>query len=124
MSAGRYDLYVEQGATFERVCFYQSADGTPINLTGMTMAAQIRRSYSDSTITQAITITIPTQTGGDVGKFVLSMTDAQTSGIPVTQATDFENNLTNYTWDLELNTGTTVKRILQGSVAVSPEVTR
>jgi hypothetical protein len=124
MSAGKYDLYIEQGATFQRDCLYTDSTGAPIDLTGMTMQAQIRRSYSDPTVTQAITITILPQTGSNVGKFTMLISAVDTASIAVNTATDFENAITNFTWDLELNTGGTVRRLMQGTVYVSPEVTR
>ena len=125
MSAGKYDLYIEQGATFVRNCTYTDSDNVPINLTGMTLTAQIRRSYSDATIAQAITCTIEDQSDPDlVGKFVLSLTALQTAGLAVTPAIDYENTKSYYTYDLELNSGGQVRRLLQGTVIVSPEVTR
>lgn len=125
MSAGKYDLYIEQGATFFRECLFKDATGTPINLTGMDLAAQIRRSYSDSTITQTITCTIYDQTiTANIGKFSLEISAVDTASMEVNPAVDFQNITTNYTWDLELDTGTQIKRLMQGTVFLSPEVTR
>ena len=125
MSAGKYDLYIEQGATFLRSCIYKDQDGNPVNLTGYALNAQIRRSYSDNTITQTINIIIADQAIlENYGKFSLSLTAIETASIPVNPAFDFENTLTNYTWDLEATSGTYVSRILQGSVFISPEVTK
>jgi len=124
MSAGIYDLLIEQGATFTRTMQYKDSTGTAINLTGMTLNAQIRRSYSDPTITQSFTIVIANQTvPATVGQFSISLTSAQTASIPVNPAVDFQNNTTNYTWDIFLNTGSEVRRLIQGAVFVSPEVT-
>lgn len=125
MSAGKYDLYIEQGATFVRSCTYKDQNGDPVDLTGRTLAAQIRRSYSDSTITQTITITVADQTiPANLGKFTMTIPATSTAAIPVNPAIDFENYLTNYTWDLEISSAGVVDRLLQGTVYVSPEVTR
>ena len=125
MSAGTYDLYIEQGATFYRECTYKDSTGTPINLTGMTLAAQIRRSYSDPNITQTVTCTILNQAiPANVGKFTLEISAVDTAAMVANPAVDFQNSITNYTWDLELNTGSTVKRLMQGTVYLSPEVTK
>ena len=125
MSAGKYDLYIEQGSTFIRSCIYKDQNGDPVNLTGYALNAQIRRSYSDTTITKTISVVIQDQTiPANVGKFVMSISSTDTASIPVNPAIDFENTITNYTWDLELSSGSTVSRILQGTVLVSPEVTK
>lgn len=125
MAAGKYNLYIEQGATFVRQCVYKDENGDPVNLTGYALAAQIRRSYSDPTIAQSITITIADQTiPANVGKFTMYISAVDTSAIPVNPAIDFENNLTNYTWDLELENLGYVVRLLQGNVYISPEVTK
>lgn len=125
MSAGKYDLYIEQGATFYRECTYKDQTGVPINLTGMSLSAQIRRSYSDPTITQTIGVSILDQSiPANVGKFVMSISSANTALIPVSTAVDYQNTPTMFTWDIELNTGSTVRRLMQGSVYVSPEVTK
>jgi hypothetical protein len=125
MSAGIYDLYIEQGATFFRECTYKDASGAPIDLTGMTLAAQIRRSYSDPTIAQTITCTILNQAvPANLGKFTLEISAVNTAAMVVNPAVDFTNTITNYTWDIELNTGSAIKRLMQGTVYLSPEVTR
>lgn len=125
MSAGKYDLYVEQGATLTVVCYYKDSTGTPINLTGMTMAAQIRRSYSDPTIAANLSVIIADQTvSQNIGKFTVGLTSTESAAIPVVKAIDFETPPTNYAWDVELNTGTQIKRLMMGTCFVSPEVTR
>jgi hypothetical protein len=125
MAAGKYDLYIEQGSTFIRSCVYKDQNGDPVDLTGYALNAQIRRSYSDTTIAQTISIAIEDQTiPANVGKFIMSISAANTSLIAVNPAVDFENNITNYTWDLELSAGGNVSRLLQGTVLISPEVTK
>ena len=125
MAAATYDICIEQGATFSKVCYYKDSSGNPVNLTGMTLSAQIRRSYSDPTVTQAITITIADQSvPANVGMFTMSIAASDTASIPVSAAIDFETPSTPYAWDLLLNTGSTIQRLLRGTAYVSPEVTR
>jgi hypothetical protein len=125
MSAGKYDLYIEQGATFTRNCTYTDSTNTPINLTGMSVEGHIRRSYSDPTIAQVITCTILDQSvPANVGKFLLFISHTDTASLAVTPAHDYQNTPSYYTYDVELLYGGMVKRLLQGTVIVSPEVTR
>lgn len=125
MSAAVYNIYIEQGATFLKECTYKDSEGTPIDLTGMEMSAQIRRSYSDEDATQVITVTILDQTiPANLGRFDLSISAEDTAAIPVSAAVDFETPTTPYAWDLVLNTGSSVIRLMQGTAYVSPEITR
>lgn len=121
MSAGLYDLYIERGATFTRNCIYQDGTGARVNMTGMTLSAQIRSNYSEQSVLATITATI---TDAVNGEFTLSLTASQTEALPVKLAVDFENQKTYYTWDLLLNAGSTKRRLMQGNVTISPDVTR
>jgi hypothetical protein len=121
MSAGIYNLYIERGATLTRNCIYQDGTGTPINLSGMSLLAQVRANYSEQSVIATITTTI---TNAASGQFTLSMTSAETEALPVNMAVDFENQKTYYTWDLLLDTGTTRRRLMQGNVTISPDVSR
>lgn len=125
MSAGLYNLYIEQGATLSKDCFYQDSNGDPVDLTGMSLEAQIRQTYSDVDILQAILCTIADQSiPANLGKFNISLTSAETAALPVNSAVNFEGTPTNYTWDINLDTGSTIIRLMQGAVIVSPGVTR
>ena len=125
MSAAIYDIYIEQGATFQKECTYKDANGDPIDLTDMTMAAQIRRSYSDASVTQVITVTIADQSEPEnLGKFTLSISAEDTATIPVAPAASYETPATPYAWDLQLDTGSQVLRLMQGTAYVSPEITK
>jgi hypothetical protein len=125
MSAGLYNLYVEQNATFSQDFIYQTSAGTPISLLGGTMTAQIRQSPSDSTIVSTFTVTIYDQTvPANVGKFNVALTSTQTAAIPVAQSSNFQSIPTNFCWDCYVNLSGVDIRLLQGTVVVSPSVTR
>jgi hypothetical protein len=116
MSAGSYDIYIEQGATLSLPIVWKDSAGTIINITGYTARMQVRQSVNSSTIL----LTATTENGklvidGSAGKVTISLSATDTAAI---------------TWltgvyDLELvSSGGVVTRLLEGSVVVSREVTR
>lgn len=114
MSAGRYDLEIEQGATFTRVLIV-SEGGAVKDLTGYAARAQIRRTASSTVVLQSITATVTDPTDGEV---TLSLTASQTALLDSIRGV----------WDLEIDdqdiTTPVVTRLLEGSVTVIPNVTR
>ena len=112
--AGSYNLEIEAGASFNRTLTWTS-NGTAVNLTGSSARMMVRTSYSDSNttlslITPSACLSISNATGG-----VISLAlDAATTA-----------NLVNGVYDLEvLFSGGAVRRLLSGTLTVSPEVTR
>ena len=102
---------VEQGADYQLDVTVNDVDtGLPYSLVGATAAAQIR------------------ETVAAVGNFAFTCTiDEATSVITVAMlAADTANiDIEEGFWDLELTEAdTTVTRLLQGTVDISPEVTR
>lgn len=125
MSAGIYDLYIEQGTDWVRNCQYKDVNGDPVDLTGCTLQAQIRRTYSDPTIAATISVTILNQASpANLGKFVLTLSASQTAAIAVNQAVNFETPNTNYCYDVILTKAGQTQRLLQGAVYLNPEVTQ
>lgn len=122
MSAGQYDITVEQGATFEETLSITDEDGDPVDLSGMTARAQIRKTYSDPTVIASFVATV--ETPATDGIVTMKMTAANTALLPVASATGYLKVPTNYVYDLELVDGVTVTRLIEGTCAVSPEVTR
>lgn len=110
----RHDITVEQGATFTLQVEWKDADGDPINLTGYTSAMQIRRTYGAPAL-------LTLASGGAIsidaaaGKLTVTIPAATTAAL----AAPMQG-----VYDLEVTTGTTVYRLLEGSVLVTPEVTR
>lgn len=105
----------EQGATFSRQVLWKDSLGVPINLTGFTGRMQLRKSYNSLTYIISLTtenggITL----GGVLGTIDILMTASQTAAITAG----------NYLYDLELVNGSTVYRLLSGSIEVTAEVTK
>lgn len=110
MSAGNYNIIVQQGATFYKQILIK-ADGAPFDLTGYTARAQARLSVSNPDILFSFTCSIPTPINGVI---ILSLTAEQTRLL----------NFTKGVYDIEIVKGIVVDRIMQGSVILSKEVTR
>lgn len=112
MSAGKYNLSIEQGAIYGVEFTCVSDDGTVWNLTDYTAQLQIRDKvggevYYDSKIYEDIVI------DGPAGTIFMSIPTLRTSLL------DFDKAV----YDLELKKNNEVIRILEGSVYLSKEVT-
>ncbi|WP_217235451.1 hypothetical protein [Streptomyces sp. AC555_RSS877] len=108
LSAGDWDLYIEQGATFVQT--YTVTDDPEFTWSGWTARSQIRSEASENgelllDLTSYLTIT-----GGEIQL-----------AIPASVTATLTRN---GRWDLEVVQGATVVRLLNGRAIVSPEVTR
>lgn len=122
MSAGKFDLYIEQGTDFLFSAQIKDQVGNPIDLTGSSFAGKIRKYAASPTVVAAFTIAI----GADPSNswIDISLTKTQTSAIPAPTTSDNPVGTTEYFYDIEWTDGTAqTKRLLQGSVLVGPEVT-
>jgi hypothetical protein len=114
--AGKLNIVIEQGATFNPVFTYTDENDALIDLTGYTARMQLRDKVASTTILDELT----TENGGitlgaTLGTIALLFTATQTAAMSYTKAV----------YDLELiNTTSVVTRLLQGSVEVSKETTR
>lgn len=117
MAAGRYDFVIEQGATFTRNVVWKDSSGTPINLSGYSIAGKIKRKPTDANALASFTCTITNASGG---AFSFSLTATQTASLPTSTG---KEDLQCY-YDIEATTGSTVYRLLSGICSISPEVTR
>ncbi len=125
MPAANYDLFIEQGATFSFTMTYGHKDGTvdangipnvvPYDITGCQARMQIRQRPGSKVLISAtsrnggITFDDPT-----TGKIRVTITDEATDSLNVKRAM----------YDLELSYPSgQVRRILQGAVRISPQIT-
>jgi len=107
---------IEQGATFSQVVTLNPV----INLTGCTGRCQIRQ-YTNQSYPVLAAPVITIDANPLLGKFTIAMTAAITAAFPTAGLTH-SDRLTCY-YDVEMVNGTTITRVLQGSVQVSPRVT-
>ena len=119
MAAGRYDITIEQGATFTLPISYKDSTDAVIDLSsGYTARMKIKESVggtilasTESSDSPLNTITITLAASGNNITITISATD--------TAAFSFEHAV----YDLELVTGSQVDRIIEGRVKLSEEVT-
>jgi hypothetical protein len=125
MAAGTLNLTIEQGAYFEADLALTDNETvpSPIDLTGVTVRAQIREKTSSSTIAASFTCVVTDDVGGLINISMSATTTAAIAAAVQPTAGTKTNRL--YLWDLELvYSATKVIRLLQGSVTLSPEATR
>lgn len=107
--AVKANITIDQGSSFETSLDVTDDNGDPIDLTGYTGAAQMRKHYTSSN-SYPFTVSISFA----VGLVTLTMNAATTSAITAGR----------YVYDCELTSGSTVSRVLEGIVTVTPQVTR
>jgi hypothetical protein len=111
-----YNTTIDQGADWYINFTYQSPAGVPVNLTGATAALQIRTSPLAKTTVLSLTsaagggITITANTGLIACRATAAQTTTITNG--------------KYAYDLEITQTGIVTRLVQGTIEVSPQVTR
>jgi hypothetical protein len=110
MSAGTYNIKIDQGSDFSLQLTVQE-DGTAKNLAGFSARAQLRPTIDSSTLTATFTCTI---TDSANGILTMALPYTTTENVGVGQ----------YYYDLELYTASTSQRLIQGAATVSGEVTR
>lgn len=115
MTAGRYDIEIEQGATWLRTITVEDPNGEPINLTGYSARMQVRIGYD-------ATSAILTLTSPDGGISIDPLTGTLSLTASATQTAAMPAGI--HVYDLELVIGTTVDRLVAGRARVYPEATR
>jgi len=123
--AGRYSFVIEQGATFTRQVQYLDSSNDPVNLTNYGARLYIRQSYDS-----AVTIIKLTTTVAADGTGISIMSPAASGTINITISA-YSSSLLSFNeavYDLEIYSGSgvsqNVKRLLEGKVKLSREVTR
>lgn len=122
MTVQAYTLPIIQGSTLSITCAVTQG-GVAFDLTGYTMAGKIRRTFSASAALQAITCTITNAAGG---LYTLSLTATETAALTI-NTTETDTNKRDNTigvYDVEITSGATITRIMQGTVTLSQEATK
>jgi hypothetical protein len=106
------NLYIDQGTDFSAVIDVVDANGDAVDLTGYTVAAQIRKTYGSSSATASFTATVSNAASG---KITLTLTDTVTAAIDSGR----------YVYDVNVtSSGGTVTRVIEGQAVITPGVTR
>lgn len=109
--ATRYDLRIDQGASY--VLELQMADesGNALDMTGCTAASQIRQSHTSAAYSAIFTCAVDVPNA----LITLTLTGAQTAAISHRKGV----------WDVELTyQDGTIQRLLEGQVTINPEATK
>ena len=114
MIPGKYNMVCPQGSTFNKQLTY-SIDNVNVNLTGYTARMQVREKHTSTTFQLALN----TENGGIIlggseGTITINI-EASATGALIPKE---------YVYDLELLSGSTVTRIIEGKFIVTPEVTK
>jgi len=105
------NLTIDQGATFSSDVTVKDANGNAFDLTGYTAAAKLAKGYASTRTRTDFTTTIAADATS--GVVTLSLTATQTAAL------DAER----YVYDLEITSGATVTRVIEGIISVRPQVT-
>ena len=115
MAAGYYDWTIEQGSTWVKTLTITDTDsGDPRDLTGYTARMTIRREKSQEAVVLALT-----EANGRVSLTELS--GIVTLAISAADTADL--SFGGGVYDVELESGGIVERILEGKIGLSREVT-
>lgn len=112
--AGKLDLTIEQGADFTRTLTFTNDSGA-INITGYTFRMQGRVNKSSTSTLFNYGTAQFTITGGTAGIVALNVPGTVTAGY------DFESGVYDMEWETPSGA---IKRILEGNITLSREVTR
>jgi len=105
------NIVIDQGADFEATISLEDENQDPFDLSGYSVAGQVRRTYKSAT---AYDFTVSVADAGE-GQVTISMTAAETAAIKAGR----------YVYDVKAtSSGGAVTRTLEGSVEVTPSVTR
>ena len=108
--ATKANLVIDQGTTFSTDLYLTDDGGEPLLLAGYVANSQIRKWYTSSNPSATFTTSINVA----AGSVTLNLTSNQTSNLVSGR----------YVYDVEIDNGTTISRIVEGIVTVTPQVTR
>ena len=115
IAPGLLNLTFSQGATWKLAMTYTNGDGAPIDLTDYSSKMQARTSYDSDVAVLTLTNGSGIVLGGTAGSINLLVAATATAQIAANQ----------YVYDLEVESDSgEVSRVIQGTLIVTPEVTR
>lgn len=128
MAAGKYNFTIEQGTTVKLELAYKDSSGSAIDLTGYSGRMQIRPDYADNTKTSYIYLSSSLAADGTglnfSGSNGLNPPASGTIGLYISAASSSALNFDSALYDIEIESGSVVTRLLQGTIKLSREVTR
>ena len=105
------NIYIDQGCDFSITIDVTDAAGNVLDMTDYTASAQIRKTYSSSSVTATFSTAI-NEVGGQVN---VSLTSTQTSAIESGR----------YVYDVNITDASgSTSRVVEGQAIITPGVTR
>ena len=108
--ATKANLVIDQGTTFSTDLYLTDDGGEPLLLAGYVANSQIRKWYTSSNPSA----TFATSINVAAGSVTLNLTSNQTSNLVSGR----------YVYDVEISDGSTISRIVEGIITVTPQVSR
>ena len=105
------NLTIDQGATFSSDVTVKDAQDNAYNLTGYTANAKLSKGFASTRPRTNMNTTI--EPDATTGVVTLSLSATETAAL------DAER----YVYDLEITSGATVTRVIEGIITVRPQVT-
>lgn len=123
VAPGIEDFTIYQGADFDQYLLWKDSDGNVVDVSGYTARMQIRRHITSADPELELTtsdgrITLAHVVGPPEYNILLHISATDTAALEATASSH------RWFYDLELVNGSNVRRLLQGRVNVSLEVTR
>ena len=105
------NIFIDQGATFTTTVTVTDSSGSAVNLSGYSVAAQIRKTFLSASAT-AFTASISNASSGEI---TISLTPTQTAALEAGR----------FVYDVVITaSGGTKTRVVEGQVTGNPSVTR
>ena len=125
MAAGKYNLLIEQGATYQVEIQYKDSNGVAVDLTGYSGKLQIRPSIGSPTAYICLSSSLqPDGTGLNFsGSYGTTPPTSGSIGIYISAISSSLLTFDTGVYDLEISSGSFTTRLLQGNVQLSKEVT-
>jgi len=112
--AARANLRIDQGTTFSTDVTVTNSDGTAFDLTGYTASAKLSQGYASTKTRTSFTTAI--NADPTTGIIILTLSADQTSALEAPAR---------YVYDVEIlkTADSTITRVIEGIITVSPSVT-
>lgn len=105
------NIFIDQGSDYSNIVTVTASNGQPLNLTGYTVASQLRKSYSSSTA-YSFSASILSAASGRVR---LQLSATQSESIPPGR----------YLYDVEVSSSAGGKtRVVEGIATITPQITQ
>ena len=126
MSAATYNLFIDQGSDFA-VDLVIKESGSAMDLSNYSGRGQLRSSHTSTDIAGYFKVTVTNSSGGALKVELPNGTWTDSSVSPAASRNGSKDIAAGqYVYDIEIftNADAVVKRIMQGTATINPEVTR